>query len=194
MLAQRSFAPASRARSVSVVAKQQNVSVPQAAVTIAASFVLAASPAFAGVVLEQPQLKKVFQAESTPAAAPSAPKAKAAAAPAAPKEKKAAVAETSDGGITPQSIALPAALIFVGGGAFALTTLDSGFAEFMRTAAVKDSSEDGAGYETDLKALVGAKPKKAGTSKTGTAKVKKAASTKGKSAAASPLSSLFGDK
>jgi hypothetical protein len=52
-------------------------------------------------------LPQVFQAESTPAAAPSAPKAKAAAAPAAPKEKKAAVAETSDGGITPQSIALP---------------------------------------------------------------------------------------
>jgi acetyl esterase/lipase len=40
-----------------------------------------------------------------------------------------------------------AALLFVGGGAFALSSVDAGFAEFMRTAAVKDSSEDGAGYE-----------------------------------------------
>ena len=30
-----------------------------------------------------------------------------------------------------------AALVFVGGGAFALTSVDAGFAEFMRTAAVK---------------------------------------------------------
>lgn len=45
---------------------------------------------------------------------------------------------------------------------------------------------DGAGYETDLKANGGLKPKKAGTTK-----VKKA-SSKGKSAPTSPLGSLFG--
>jgi len=57
----------------------------------------------------------------------------------------------------------------------------------MRTAAVKDSNDDGAGYETAIKGEggVSAKPKKSGTSK-----AKKAAGGGG----GNPLSGLFGSK
>ncbi|KAI8474775.1 MAG: hypothetical protein J3K34DRAFT_406550 [Monoraphidium minutum] len=156
MLASRptlAAAGASRARTVSVVA-QQRVSFSQAAAAGLVSFALAASPALAGVVLEQPALKKVFQAgDDVVAAAPGGAAAPAKAAKAAPKKE---VAETSSGGISPQVVALPAALVFVGGGAFALTSVDPGFTEFMRTASAKDSVADGAGYEPAIKGEAGA--------------------------------------
>ncbi|KIZ04107.1 hypothetical protein MNEG_3847 [Monoraphidium neglectum] len=138
----------------------------------AVAVMVTASPAFAGVILEQPTLKKVFQAEASAPAAPKAAKAAAGtpAAPAAPKPKKQEVVESSSGGISPQSVALPAALVVVGGGAFALSSLDAGFSEFMRTAAVKDSGDLGAGYETAIKAEGGLIKARKGTTKVKKAK------------------------
>jgi hypothetical protein len=79
--------------------------------------------------------------------------------------------------------------LVVGGGAFALTSVDAGFAEFMRTAAVKDSSEDGAGYEEAIKG--GALAAGGGKRKPGTTRVKKAAAA---APGGNPLAGLFGSK
>jgi len=175
------------------------------AAAIAAAALLQASPASAGVVLEQPQLKKVFQDDGTPAApAPKKeiilPGMRSKAAPATKAEAKAAAPKKQDvseqgGDLDPKSIALPASLALIAGGAFAWSKVDEDFEEFFTKASVKDSSQLGAGYEPDLKGGNGVVAKKktvAGSkagSRAGTKKVKAA-----KSAATSPLSSLFGSK
>lgn len=182
--------------------QQKGESVVQrvALASVAAAALLVAAPVDAKVILQQPQLKKALVTDDSPAAAPAAKKelilpkdrkAAAAARPAAAKAPamKAAPSVSSQGGdIDPKDVALPGVLVAIAGGAFALTKVDEGFADFMDTASAKNSNDDGAGYETILKsgALLGGK-KAAGTKRV------KAASKSG-TQSSSPLSSIFGSK
>lgn len=191
----------SRARTVRVSCSKQGQSAVQKVQTMAAAIAAAAmlqvSPVSAGVVLEQPQLKKVFQDDGTPAApAPKkeiilpgmrskAPKADA---PKAAAPKKQEVSEQG-GGLSPQALALPATIAIIGGGAFAWSKLDEDFEDFWDNASAKNSNLLGAGYETDIKGGNGVvAKKKGGATKVGTKKVKAAKSS------SSPLGSIFGSK
>jgi hypothetical protein len=179
-------------------AKQDAPKVQSIAAGVAAAVLLSVAPANAGVILEQPQIKKVLQ-DDTPAA-PAAkreiilPGMRSKAAPstsAAPKAKATPKpAETSGGDLDPRSVALPGTLALIAGGAFALSKVDEGFGDFMTEASCKDSGEIGAGYETALKGgAIAAVRKSAGTKKV------KAAASKGGSKAgttkSSPLASFF---
>lgn len=211
--AQKAAAPA-RSRAVRVCCAKQGDNVLQkvqtVAATVAAAALLHVSPVSAGVVLEQPQLKKVFQDDGT-AAAPAPkkeiilPGMRSKAAPAANSEaakpaKKVEVASSSGGDIDPRSIALPGALVAIAGGAFALKNLDEDFEDFMRTASAKDSNVDGVGYETAIKGGNGIVARKGSppSSKPGTKKVKAASKSKPSSRAGTtttnPLGNLFGSK
>lgn len=192
---------ATRRTSVRVCCAAQGDGNVQKAQAFAAAFAAAAllhtAPASAGVILEQPQVKKVFQSDAAPAAPVKkdiilpGQRSKTAAAPAAAAEKpKAAprVAETSGADLDPRAVALPASLAVIAGGAFALSKIDEGFGEFIETASCKDSGSDGAGYEEAIKgggALAVAGKSRAG-SKAGTKKVKAATKSGG-----SPLASFF---
>lgn len=208
------FAPAAAARAsrasvrVCATAKHGEADVQKAsavAAAFAAAALLTATPASAGVILEQPQLKKVLQ-DTTPAA----PAAKrefvrgpgffggggkkadktAAANPAA---KKAPQVSVQGGDLDPRAVALPGSLALIAGGAFALTKVDEEFGDFMTQASCKDSGAIGAGYEEAIKGGAIAAGKRGG----GTKKVKAAASkagSKAASAAGSPLGTLFGKK
>jgi len=137
------------------------------AVATAAAATLLAAPAFAGVILTKPELKRVF-VDDAPAAA-AAPQAKAAAAaPKAAKAPKAESFESSEGfSLNAYTVALPGALALLGGGAAIAMKTDP---EFLSKGLLKDSNVQGAGYEVILKggnggaiaAKVAAKPK-AGT-------------------------------
>jgi len=195
-VAQKQAAP-TRSRTVRVCCSKQGESHVQKAsafAAFAAAALLQASPASAGVILEQPALKKVLQSDDTPAAP--APKreiilpgmrSKQAAAPKtadAPKPKAAPAASVQGGDLDPKSIALPGSLALIAAGAFALTKLDEGFLEFMNEASAKDSNLDGAGYETAIKggALAAggkSKPASKSGSKAGTKKVKAAGKSSG---------------
>jgi len=176
----------------SVVQKVQTV-----AAAIAAAALLQASPVSAKVVLEQPQLKKVFQDDAPAAPAPKREiilpgqrsKAAPAAAKAAPKPaaKKPEVSE--QGGVSPQSLALPASIAVLVGGAAAWSKLDEDFESFFARTSIKDSNVLGAGYEAALKAGGNGVAKRKPASKPGTKKVKAA-----KTVTASPLGSIFGSK
>lgn len=183
---QKQAAPA-RSRTVRVCCQKQgesNVQKASAFAAFAAAALLQASPASAGVILEQPQIKKVLQSDAPSAPAPKREiilpgmRSKQAQAPKtadAPKAKKAPEASVQGGDLDPKAIALPATLALIGGGAFALTKLDEGFLEYMDEASCKDSGVDGAGYETAIKggAIAAAgKPKSRPASKPGTKKVK----------------------
>uniref|UniRef100_A0A383VHM4 Uncharacterized protein n=1 Tax=Tetradesmus obliquus TaxID=3088 RepID=A0A383VHM4_TETOB len=206
---------ASRSRTVRVCAAKQDAPKLQSlAAGVAAAVLLSVAPANAGVIMEQPQLKKVLQDDSPSAPAPkreiilpgmrskAAPATKDAAAPKAKATPKPAV--TSGGDLDPRSVALPGTLALIAGGAFALTKVDEGFEEFMGEASCKvdegfkefmgeasckDSGLDGAGYETALKggAIAARKPA------AGTKKVKAAAGkgSKAGTAKSSPLASFF---
>jgi len=185
-VAQKQAAPA-RSRTVRVCCSKQGESHVQKAsafAAFAAAALLQASPASAGVILEQPQIKKVLQSDAPPAAP--APKreiilpgmrSKQAAAPKvadAPKAKAAPQASVQGADLDPRSIALPGTLALIGAGAFALTKIDEGFVDFMDEASAKNSNDIGAGYETAIKggALAATKPKSKPSSKAGTKKVK----------------------
>lgn len=181
---------AARSRSsVRVVCHKGALEKVQVAAASVVAAALVASPANAGVILQQPELKKLFQ-EDAPAPAPvkreykpfsvglpSAPApAEAEKAAEAPKAKKVEAAESSSGlDLDPRSIALPGALALTIGGFFAASKIDNGFSEWIITATVKDSNDIGAGYEpaikTDggavLKAAAGTKKVKAATKKGG---------------------------
>jgi hypothetical protein len=181
-------------------AKQDAPKVQSIAAGVAAAVLLSVAPANAGVILEQPQIKKVLQDDTPAAPAPkreiilpgmrskAAPSTSAAAAPKAKAVPK--PAETSGGDLDPRSVALPGTLALIAGGAFALTKVDEGFGDFMTEASCKDSGAIGAGYETALKGgAIAAVRKSAGTKKV------KAAASKGGSKAgttkSSPLASFF---
>jgi len=163
-VAQKAAAP-TRTRAVVVSCSKQGQSVVQkvqtVAAAIAAAALLQASPVSAGVVLEQPQLKKVFQDDGAPAApAPKKeiilPGQRSKAAPAAKAEAKAAAPKKQEvseqgGDIDAKIIALPASLALIAGGAFAWSKVDEDFEDFFRGASIKDSSQLGAGYEPSLK-------------------------------------------
>eukprot|EP00879_Flechtneria_rotunda_P000207 GHRR01000280.1.p1 GENE.GHRR01000280.1~~GHRR01000280.1.p1 ORF type:complete len:212 (+),score=84.79 GHRR01000280.1:82-717(+) len=200
--AKRAFAAAqkpacsSRRETVAVRAQKGEANLGQA---VAASFALAAilqaTPALAGVILEKPQLKKVLQDDSPVVAAPKreiilpgqrSKAAPAAATAAAPNVKAPAAAETSGADLDPRAIALPASLVVIAGGAIALGKIDDGFGDFMRDASVKDSTDLGIGYETDLKGPGGAAALSNGKKavKAGTKKVKAASKSAGSGIAA----------
>lgn len=203
-VAQKAATPA-RTRAVLVSCSKQSESVVQkvqtVAAAIAAAALLQASPVSAKVILEQPQLKKVFQDDGPSAPAPKRDiilpgqrsKAPAAGAPAAkaPEAKKPEVSE--QGGISAQSLALPASVLALAGGFFAWSKLDDGFEEFFTKASLKDSNLLGAGYEAEIKAGGNGVVKRKPAAKTGTKKVK-AAKTTAKAGVSSPLGSLFGSK
>jgi hypothetical protein len=67
------------------------------------------------------------------------------------KAAKVEVESTSSGGIDVRSIALPGALILIGGLGAAATALDPEFGGFMDKATIRDSSIQGVGYEGAIK-------------------------------------------
>jgi hypothetical protein len=188
-VAQKQAAPA-RSRTVRVCCSKQGESHVQKAsafAAFAAAALLQASPASAGVILEQPQLKKVLQGDDTPAAVVKreiilpgqrSKQAKEGGAKAAAAPKRAPEVSVQGGELDPKAVALPGTLVLIGAGAFALTKLDEGFLEYMDDASCKNSGEIGAGYETAIKggalAAGGGKPKSRPASKPGTKKVKAA--------------------
>jgi len=163
---------------------------------------LQSSPANAKVIFEPVQTKKVFQgaAESVKQAASDAkdaapsiglPSAPSIGLPKVNLPKLTPTVLTDSGDIDPRAVALPGALLAIGGGALVLSKIDPGFSEFMGSTSAKDSSATGAGYEQELrsggdslvkgakeakkkvgatinkKANTGGKQKKAGASKGG---------------------------
>lgn len=181
-------ATGSRRTSVRVCcAKQSQTSSVQKASALAAfaaAALLNAHPASAGVILEQPTLKKVLQSDETSAPAPKreiilpgmrskqAPKVAGAKQAAA---KKAPPPSVQGGDLDPRAIALPGTLALIAGGAYALTKVDEGFLDFMTDASCKDSGAIGAGYEEAIKGgALAIKPKSRPASKAGTKKVKAA--------------------
>mmetsp|Transcript_12345 Transcript_12345/g.26665 ORF Transcript_12345/g.26665 Transcript_12345/m.26665 type:complete len:207 (+) Transcript_12345:69-689(+) len=175
-----------RVQAVQGVARPLIEKVQTAGAAIAAAAILAA-PAQAGVILEQPKLKQLFQSESTPivrdgsipdpssklssSAAPAAAKQAA-----APKPKAKDEAPSSDF-IDPRAFALPGSVAFVAGLAFAASKVDGGFDEFIGRTLIRDNSELGVGYEGVIKSTYGGiygEPNATGTKKV------KAATQKGK--------------
>ncbi|EFJ52452.1 cytochrome b6-f complex subunit V [Volvox carteri f. nagariensis] len=174
-------------RSVKVSAHKGAFEQVQVAAAAVAAAALLASPANAGVVLQQPELKKVFQ-DDAPAPAPVKREFKGLAPPSLPKPveapKPAAVAaapekkeEVKESGsdLDPRSIALPGALALTIGGFFAASKIDTSFNEWFIEAVVKDSNNY-AGYEATLKTDAGVVFPKAATA--GTKKVKAATGSK----------------
>ncbi|KXZ44031.1 hypothetical protein GPECTOR_75g755 [Gonium pectorale] len=151
-------------RSVRVSAHKGAFEQAQVAAAAVAAAALIASPANAGVVLQQPELKKVFQ-DDAPAPAPVKREFKGLTPPSLPSPKpaaeKAAVAkpaaaekvpEASEQGndVDPRSFALPGALVLTVGGFFAASKIDGTFNEWFMEAMAKDSNNY-AGYEPTLK-------------------------------------------
>ncbi|KAF6256179.1 hypothetical protein COO60DRAFT_140667 [Scenedesmus sp. NREL 46B-D3] len=98
--------------------KQDAPKLQSIAAGVAAAMLLSVAPANAGVILEQPQIKKVLQDDTPVVPAPKREiilpgqrkNAPAAASAAAPKVKAAPkAAETSGGDLDPRSVALPGA-------------------------------------------------------------------------------------
>lgn len=202
----------SRSRVVRVAAVQQQEAAPAPLRFLAAGLAAAAvatcgSPAEAGVVLVQPEVKN-FVKNTTPApkAESSSSGSKAAAADlgkkakaeAAPKAKKSEEASAPGAGFEAfRPFAFPLSLLLVGGAGAAAVKADPEFARLLdETWSAKDSISTGAGYETapGLKDTPfyggsntnGAAPKKAGTAK-------KAAGTGAKKAAGTgTLKKFFG--
>ncbi|GLC34659.1 hypothetical protein PLESTB_001237600 [Pleodorina starrii] len=191
-LASRCKAPAAVSagrsrRSVKVSAHKGAFEQVQVAAAAVAAAALLASPANAGVVLQQPELKKVFQDDApapapvkrefkglAPPALPSAVEAPKPAA-AAPAEKKKEVVSEQGNDLDPRSIALPGALALTIGGFFAASKIDTSFNEWFIEAVVKDSNNY-AGYEATLKTDAGVVFPKAAVA--GTKKVKAATGSK----------------
>jgi len=127
---------------------------PAALATFAAASLIA-TPAFAGVILQQPELKKVFQedASAAPKAAKSAdaPKTKSAPSPKAEAPKKAETYSGGEGGGFPTLLLVPASVAAIVGGGVVLTKVDPGFSDTFTAAILKDSSVEGAGYEVAIK-------------------------------------------
>lgn len=184
-------AVSSRSRTVRVCCAKQDAQ-KGALLAFGVAALINVAPANAGVILEQPQIKKVLQDDAPAAPAPKReiilPGQRSKAAPAAAAATKAApapkVSETSGGDLDPRAVALPGTLALIAGGAFALSKIDEGFGDFMTEASCKDSGDLGAGYELAIKEGGAVKSK----SRPGTKKVKAAT----KSGNGSPLGTLFG--
>jgi len=119
----------------------------------AASFcaaTLLALPASAGVVLQQPELKK-FNEPAKVAPAPAAPaEKKAEEKPAA--EKKAEQEGGLEDPFDARILALPAAILAIGGAGFAASKVDSGFSEWINeSGALVRKSDNWGGFEEDIK-------------------------------------------
>lgn len=198
----------SRSRVVRVAAVQQEAA-PAAplrflAAGLAAAAVATCSPAEAGVVLVQPEVKN-FVKGTTPAA--KTPEEKKAAAPKAKKQEEASAPGSGFEAFRP--LVLPLSLLFVGGAGAAAIKADPEFASRLDESwGSRNSNVVGVGYETapglkdtpffggdNTTGPKGAAPKKAATVKkaTGTVAVKKSASTNG-AAKKSVFSSVFGSR
>lgn len=157
-----------------------------AAAAFAAAALLHTSAAQAGVIMEKPNLKKLFQSDEVQAPIQAVkkeltglrPKGKSAPSVSSPAEKQENRVSEQGGDIDPRSIALPGALIAIAGGAFALTKIDSGFGDFFAETVVKNSN-DYAGYEELIKEVYG--PGGSGKLPAGTKKVKASKGQKGRS-------------
>ena len=113
---------------------------PLAAAALAAALLFASPTSVdAKVVLAKPETKKVFQGEKAAPRAPTAPKAKKAAGGGA---GAAVLPSLGNAG----TLALPAALLAVGGGLVAAQSVDPRFAEVLDKGSLRDSNEY-AGYE-----------------------------------------------
>ncbi|CAK0784409.1 hypothetical protein CVIRNUC_007613 [Coccomyxa viridis] len=122
--------------------KRQDVSLRFLAAGAAAALLLSTSPAHAGVKFEKTTGRKLFQGN---------PAEKVAKAVSAPEVKKPGEPiKLPSFGLDAGSIALPAAVLGLGGVGFLATKLDPGFADVFREAVVKDSSSY-AGYETTIR-------------------------------------------
>ncbi|KAL3157577.1 hypothetical protein ABBQ32_012028 [Trebouxia sp. C0010 RCD-2024] len=189
--------------------KRDAINLRLVAASCAAALLLQSSPANAKVIFEPVQTKKVFQgaAESVKQAASEAkdavssgglPSAPSIGLPKVNLPKLTPTIFSDSGDIDPRAVALPGALLAIGGGALVLSKIDPGFNEFMGSTSAKDSSTSGAGYEQGLKSgadeLV--KGGKAAKKKVG-ATINKKANTGGKQKKASAskgggLRGLFG--
>ncbi|KAF5839396.1 hypothetical protein DUNSADRAFT_967 [Dunaliella salina] len=137
--------------------EQQSNSLQLAAASLCASACAAsllALPASAGVVLQQPELKK-FNEPGKVAPAPAAP---AAPAPAPEKEEKSSAEKKAEqeGGLEDpldaRVLALPAAILAIGGAGFAASKVDSGFSEWINeSGALVRKSDNWGGFEEDIK-------------------------------------------
>ncbi|KAL6754215.1 hypothetical protein V8C86DRAFT_370218 [Haematococcus lacustris] len=134
-----------------------NVSHASVALASIAAAVLIAAPVQAGVVIQQPQLKKVFQSDDAPPVrqerAFRTPGSNSAPSPAA-EEKKAASSSvpSGEGGLDPQLLALPVAIGAIGGLGLAASKVDEGFTEWIQqSGAIVRNSENWAGFEEALK-------------------------------------------
>ena len=107
---------------------------------LAVATVLTAAPVDAGVILQQPQLKKL---DLSGGKEKSSRDKKASAAPSAP---------SLSGGAALGFLSLPLTVAACGGLYVAASKLDDGFDSFMDTAWVKDSDVNGVGYEEIYKA------------------------------------------
>ncbi|KAK9845708.1 hypothetical protein WJX81_000138 [Elliptochloris bilobata] len=120
-----------------------------AALSMAAAALLHAAPAFAGVQFDKKATtKKVFQNDAS-AAAKVVPAAKAAAGGAGISLPSLPSFKAPELGVNLGTIAIPAAVVAIGGGFVALSKLDTGFGNFITSTVVKDSGEY-AGYEQAL--------------------------------------------
>lgn len=192
----------SRSRVVRVAAVQQQApSAPLrflAAGLAAAAVATCGSPAEAGVVLVQPEVKNFVKDTPAKAKEAAAPGEKKAAAPKAAKQYEEESAPPGGSFEALRPFALPVSILLVGAGGAAAAKLDPEFATmFAKTWSAKDSISTGAGYETapGMKdgALfggnnTGAKPK--AKAPTGTKKVKTTAVAK----KSSVLGSIFGSR
>jgi len=158
--------------------KSQDVRLQMLAAGAAAALLLSTAPAHAGVKFEKVTSKKMFQGGNAPAAvkAPKLPEIK----------KPGEPIQLPSFGIDAGTIALPAAILGIGGLGFVASKVDPGFADVFREAFVKDSTSY-AGYETTLRnEAAKAQSKLKGAAKKGTQKIKSKTNEAGKK------SGLFG--
>ncbi|CAL5229754.1 g13138 [Coccomyxa viridis] len=161
--------------------KSQDVSLQMLVAGAAAALLISASPAHAGVKFEKVQTKKMFQGSGAPASV------KLPSVPSVPEVKKPGEPiKLPSFGIDAGTIALPAAVLGIGGLGFVASKVDPGFADVFREAVVKDSTSY-AGYEQSIKSEAEkAAAKVKGGAKKATQKIKATGKEAGKK------SGLFG--
>ncbi|KAK9811301.1 hypothetical protein WJX72_001436 [[Myrmecia] bisecta] len=122
-----------------------------AAAGLAAAALLHSGAANAGVIFEKPQVKKVFQPEVVKKAKQTADAAVQSAEKKAPSLSAPSLPNFG-GGLDTNFLVLPAAVVAIGAGGFALSKVDAGWDDFFNAAVIKDSTAY-AGYEQDVQAI-----------------------------------------
>lgn len=139
-------------------ASQGQASAQFAAAAMAAAVLISATPVHAGVVVQQPTLKKLFQSDGEPAQVKErafrVPGAKSDAPPVAAAEapKPKTSEPIGEFGVDPRVIALPASIAGIVALGFAASKIDGGFVEWItESGAVVRNSDNWAGFEEELK-------------------------------------------